>query len=201
MIRDFIAGFSVTAAANDTERRLAALEAELERHSDRLDIQEVLVRYSRALDWLDAEMLDTVFYDDAEIDYGFFKGSGKDFKGVLMDVERGLGRRWHFTSQVKIDVQRESTEVESYNLSLALPALEPTDGEEYAMFFGFYKDRLLKRGGKWGIIARKHLQVSGAELAEVAMEGDMALLNQIGDATPAHPDYRRLTRAAPLDNP
>lgn len=179
--------------------RVATLEEELGRLKDLHEIQDVLVRYSRALDWLDDAMLESVFYDDAEIDYGFFRGNGKDFKKALMELEHGIGRRWHFTSQLKIDLNGESAEVESYNLSLALPEVEPRDGGEYSVFFGFYKDRLLKRGGKWGIIARKHIQVSGAPLAEVALEGDMGLLNQIGLTSPSHPDYRRLTNAEPLD--
>ncbi|NIP13320.1 MAG: hypothetical protein GWM88_00700 [Pseudomonadales bacterium] len=181
--------------------QVAALEEELARLKDLHAIEEVLARYSRALDWLDDAMLETVFYDDAEIDYGFFRGTGKDFKKSLMELEHGIGRRWHFTSQIQIDLDGDSADVESYNLSLALPEVQPTDGGEYSVFFGFYKDRLVKRGGKWGIIARKHIQVSGAPLAEVALEGDMGLLNQIGLTSPSHPDYRRLTSAEPLDNP
>lgn len=186
---------------DDVLARLEAVEAELAEHRDILAIHDMLARYSRALDWLDDAMLETVFYNDAEIDYGFFKGSGKDFKPVLMELEHGIGRRWHFTSQVKIDLQGDSADVESYNLSLSLPKVEPGDGEQYAVFFGFYKDRLLKRGGKWGIIARKHLQVAGAPLAEISIDGDMGLLNQIGQTLPSHPDYRRLSQAEPLDNP
>jgi hypothetical protein len=182
-----------------TAARLAALEAEVSRLRDVQAIHDLLARYSRALDWLDDAMLDTVFYDDAEIDYGFFRGSGRDFKPRLMALEHSVPRRWHFTSQVSIALDGDAAEVESYNLSLAVPRLEPQGGGEYAAFFGFYKDRMLKRGGRWGIIARKHLQVAGAPLAEMAMEGDMGQLNQIGRTGADHPDYRRLTDAAPLD--
>jgi hypothetical protein len=184
----------------DVLARLDALESKVQRHDDIQAIHDVLARYSRALDWLDDDVLDTVFYDDAEIDYGFFKGSGKDFKPVLMELEHGVPRRWHFTAQISIDLQGDSAEVESYNFSLAIPQLQPEGGAGYASFFGFYKDRLLKRGGKWGIIARKHLQVSGAPLTEMAMDGDMGKLNQIGRTSPDHADYRRLTQASPLNN-
>ena len=183
----------------DVLARLAVVEQELARQTDLIAINDLLTRYSRALDWLDDAMLDTVFYDDADIDYGFFKGSGKDFKPRLMEVEHGVGRRWHFTSQVKIDLDGDEADVESYNLSLSLPESTPGDGTPYSIFFGFYKDRVLKRKGKWGIIARKHLLVSGAPLAEISMGGDMSMLNQIGMTGPNHPDYRRLTRAQPLD--
>jgi hypothetical protein len=184
---------------DDLLARLAAVERELGDQKDLRAIEDLLARYSRALDWLDDAMLDSVFYDDADIDYGFFKGSGRDFKPRLMEVEHSVGRRWHFTSQLKIDLNGDEAEVESYNLSLSLPDEKPADKAPYAIFFGFYKDRVLKRGGKWGIIARKHILVSGAPLAEIAMDGDMGLLNQIGMTGPNHPDYRPLTRAQKLD--
>lgn len=185
---------------DDVLARLSALEDEVGRQRDIAEIHDVLARYSRALDWLDDAMLETVFYDDAEIDYGFFKGSGKDFKPALMELEHSIGRRWHFTSQIKVDLNGDAAEVESYNLALSLPDVAPGDGAQYAIFFGFYKDRLLKKGGKWGIIARKHIQVAGAPLTEMSIEGDMGLLNQIGQTSSSHSDYRRLSQAEPLDN-
>jgi len=68
---------NTTVDVNALVQRIERLERELARHRDLIEIQDVLTRYSRALDWLDADMLSTVFFDDAEIDYGFFKGSGR----------------------------------------------------------------------------------------------------------------------------
>ncbi len=152
----------------------------------------MLTRYSRALDWLDEAMLADVFLDDAEIDYGFFKGSGAEFKPYLMDLERGVGRRWHFTAQVKIDLHGDAADVESYNFTVAAETGGPGDDHEIMHFYGFYIDRLLRRDGRWGIVRRRHLQVSGAFLKEAAMTGEFAHLNQIGLANPDHAEYRRL---------
>ncbi len=187
------------ADAGGLEARLARVEAELAHHRELLAIQDVLTRYSRALDWLDAPMLDTVFYDDADIDYGFFKGTGRDFKPVLMDVERAAGRRWHFTAQVKIDLHGDTAEVESYNFSVATAQVTPVPPADLGLYFGYYQDRLLKRGGKWGLIRRKHLLLAGSTLREIAMDGPMATLNQLGLADTHHPEFRRLGGAAPLD--
>ena len=52
----------------DIHERLRALEAEVRDLRARREIEDVLARYSRALDWLDDAMLETVFFDDAEID-------------------------------------------------------------------------------------------------------------------------------------
>jgi hypothetical protein len=172
--------------------RLLQTERDLADLRDLRAIENVLARYSRALDWLDDEVLNPIFFDDAEIDYGFFKGSGKDFKPVLMAVERSMGRRWHFTSQVQILLEGSAAEVESYNFSVAATAESPGPASEVMHFYGKYVDRFEKRGGRWGIIRRKHLQIGAATIAETAMQGPLAVLNQIGAATPRHSDYRRL---------
>ncbi len=179
--------------------RLDAAECELAENRDLAAINDVLVRYSRALDWLDDELLDGVFYDDADIDYGFFKGSGKDFKPVLMAVERSVGRRFHFTSQVKIELNGNVAEVESYNISLGIPQLATEPPSQVLQFFGLYADRLEKRGGKWGIARRKHHHITGLGHTEIAMTGDFGALNKIGETSIHHPDYRRLTKAPALD--
>jgi hypothetical protein len=172
--------------------RLAALEAEVSRVRDERAIEAVLARYSRALDWLDDDQLRAVFFDDATIDYGFFRGTGAQFRPVLMEVERTAGRRWHFTAQVKIALSGDTAEVESYNFSVASSSAAPMAGGTLAHFYGYYKDRFERRGGAWGIASRKHLLIGIANLPEAALEGPMAALNAIGPTSPQHPDYRRL---------
>jgi hypothetical protein len=182
----------------DIHERLRALESEVSELRARRDIEDVLARYSRALDWLDDAMLETVFYDDAEIDYGFFQGTGKEFKPLLMQVERTAGRRWHFTAQIKIELNGDSAEVESYNLSIATEPVRADPPAEFDQFFGYYVDRLERRNGRWGIIRRKHLLLTAAKVHESRLDGPFALLNAIGPTSPQHPDYRRLSRAAAL---
>jgi hypothetical protein len=179
--------------SSDIRQRLASLERECGRLRDLRDIEDVLTRYSRALDWLDDAQLDGVFFDDAEIDYGFFKGDGRTFKPLLMQFERSMGRRWHFTSQVKIALDGDRAEVESYNLSVAATATAALAGADLNLFVGFYLDRLERRDGRWGIARRKHLLVAAATLDELPVAGPLAALNAIGDTTRTHPDYRRLS--------
>lgn len=185
----------------DLLARIARIERELAETREHAAIEDVLIRYSRALDWLDDAMLDGVFFDDAEIDYGFFKGSGKAFKPILMDVERSIGRRWHFTSQIKIalDGSGAGAEVESYNFSLAIPGADGDGPSDILQFFGIYADRLEKRNGQWGIARRKHLLVTGLSATEISMTGDFGQLNQIGATGVDHPDYRRLHPLVRLD--
>ena len=172
------------------EDRLGALERQVAHARDLSEINEVLVRYSRALDWLDDALLDSVILDDAEIDYGFFKGSGKDFKPVLMAIERGVGRRWHFTSQVEIALYGDRAEVESYNLTLGAASISPSPPDEVTQFYGKYIDVMLRRDGRWGIIQRRHLLLSAFAVRELPLEGNFAQFNRIGEALTTHPDYR-----------
>lgn len=172
-------------------QRLDALERKLEALHDREQIADVLTRYSRAIDWLDEGVLDSVFYDDAEIDYGFFKGTGKDFKPLLIKMEQNVGRRWHVTTQPLIDVQGDQAFVDSYNLTMTASEQAPTADAPLTLYIGFYKDRFLKRNGRWGIAARKHLKIINFVASEQP-PGTTSILNEIGAAAMGHPDYRRL---------
>jgi hypothetical protein len=173
-------------------QRMQQLESELARMRDIRDIEDLVLRYSRALDWLDTDALDAVIFDDAEIDYGFFRGSGSDFKPVLMEIERSTPRRWHFTSQIKVHLQGEFADVESYNFSIGTTALIADESSRAMHFHGYYEDRVARRSGGWGIVRRKHILVSAVSLAEIPMEGQFAQLNKIGYASVQHPDYRPL---------
>ena len=178
---------------NDIINRLNALEVEVADLRAREQILDVLTNYARALDWLDRDILEGVFFDDADIDYGFFQGKGAEFKPLLMQVEESTGRRWHFTSQVKIHlIDAKHAEVESYNLTVAAANAEPQQPDPLTHFYGFYLDRFEKRDGRWGIVSRKHLLHAGTSVQEIKIEGDLEALNTIGHASTAHSDYRKL---------
>jgi hypothetical protein len=186
-------------AMEDLHTRLAIIESQLQQQRDLLEIHSVLTRYSLALDWLDDSILDTVFYNSAQIDYGFFVGSGRDFKPVLMSAMRGLGRRFHYTGQVRAEIEGDTAEVESYNLSAAMADVSSGPQSEIVQFYGKYLDSFLKRNGKWGIIRRKHVMISSVRLPEVSAQNAFAQLNQIGLTGSGHPDYRPVL-AQPLDD-
>jgi len=91
---------------------------------DKQACNETLTRYCRALDWLDADALKTVFTADAEIDYGFFRGRGDEFIPVVMDIECRFLRRWHLIANAIIQVTGDSAEGESYGLAAAVAERE-----------------------------------------------------------------------------
>jgi SnoaL-like domain len=172
--------------------RVDALEREVKTLRDHEEIRDVLTRYSRALDWLNAEMLDGVFFADAEIDYGFFRGRYPEFRPIVMQIEIDAGRRWHFTAQIKIQLQGDVAHVDSYNLSLSSPKSVAAPGGELSTFIGYYSDRLERRNGRWGIAARKHLLLSACSWPETPTDGPLAALNLIGYPDMKNPHYRAL---------
>jgi hypothetical protein len=122
-----------------------------------LAIIDVLARYSRTLDWLDDEGQASCFWPDAAIDYGFFKGSAADFVPVVMAIERGSARRWHFFSPPAIRlVDGAHAEVESYGLTAGARRTE-AGGYAGTMYGGRYLDAFEKRGGEWRISRRDYV--------------------------------------------
>ena len=163
-----------------------ALQELLDKHA----CQELLTRYSRALDWVDEEALKTVFFPDAEIDYGFFKGRGEDFIPVVIELERGFLRRWHNNGTPLIQLNGDIAEAESYGLAAAV---SQQDGQTVTtMFGGRYLDRLERRGGQWGIAKRLYLLDWHRSFEMDAALEAVPGLNWLDGASPDHPLYRRL---------
>jgi hypothetical protein len=146
--------------------RIERLERELARRQDLDEIQAVLERYARAVDWLDEELLKTVFWDDADVDYGFFKGTGRDFRPVLMDVDRSIDKRWHTAPNVAITLEGEVAHVASYQFSVSYVPGNPRPQTELMHAYGYYLDRMEKRNGRWGIARRKHVAVAGTMIPD-----------------------------------
>ena len=173
-----------------TLKRIVSLEQQVAKAADKQAIHDVLNRYARALDWLDSDRLDRVFFDDAEIDYGFFKGTGAEFKPLVMQIEKDIGRRWHHTSQISIDLDGDQADVESYGVSYTSMDERAVQGTQLGQYMGFYQDRFEKRDGKWGITYRKYVMFSTVMLEESILDGDLSVFNKIGEANMESPNFR-----------
>ena len=153
---------------------------------------ELVQRYSRALDWLDDAALKTVFWPDAEIDFGFFKGRGAQFMIEVMKVERSLVRRWHMTVSPLVQVSGDVAEGESYGLAAGV-ALR--DGREvHDIFAGRYLDKFTRRVGVWRFARRTYVAdwQRSFEADPTAENGLVTGLNWSDGFNPDHPFYRKL---------
>jgi hypothetical protein len=157
----------------------------------RQTIEDQLLRYCRALDWLDEPLLAQVFWPDADIDYGFFKGTGAAFVPLVIGLERTMLRRFHHLGNILIKVDGATADAESYGITHAVMAAEG-GGFTHATYLGRYLDRFTQRDGAWRISARSYL-LHAADSKTLPQEGaELAGLMLSSDLSPAHPMYVRL---------
>lgn len=126
----------------------------MEEVADRVEIMDLLVSYSEAIDHRDWEALDDVFTADAVIDYtemGGIRGTLPEIKAFLaanMSVEAGKVGFQHMLGLPKIvlDGDRASSRTASIN-----PMVLTT----HTYFCGFwYRDELVRTEAGWRIASR-----------------------------------------------
>ena len=117
----------------------------------RLEIEEVLIRYTRAIDTGDWDALDAVFVPDAAIDYtqsGGIAGTYAEVKPWLAEMLPIFPKRMHTLGQVDVAYDGDEADVTAYFHN---PMLLPLgDGEErLVQFGGLYEHRMVRTGGGW----------------------------------------------------
>jgi len=128
----------------------------LEEIADRLEIQDLLVTYSHAIDFRNFDELDDVFTDDAFIDYTVFGGpAGKyaEIKEFLQTTMPMFSSYYHMvsTSKVVLDGDR-ATGVTICHNPMVLPL---ADGTEHVFFCGlWYRDTYVRTSAGWRISER-----------------------------------------------
>lgn len=134
-------------------------ELELQRLIDEKKIQEILAIYCYAMDEYDQDLLSKVFWPDARLDYGMFKGTGQEFTDSIFKWRqgRGMGLTLHYISNSLIQVSKDNAWGVTYFRAYHRM---PEDGESGAhdiFIGGRYHDKFQKRGGEWRISARSLL--------------------------------------------
>ena len=128
-------------------------EAALRLMLDKQEIHEVMMRYCRAIDRMDEELLRSVYHPDAIDNHGLFNGAAADFIPWCM---KQLGEAYiatqHVVSNELIEVQGDKAYCEFY--FVAHHRYE-RKGEPRSMAAGGrYVDRFERRQGQWRIAER-----------------------------------------------
>jgi hypothetical protein len=124
--------------------------------SDRLEIQDLLVDYSHAIDHSEWDALDDVFTPDAVIDYtemGGPRGNREETKAFLSSVMPMFSSYQHMvaTSKVTIDGDIAHGRTICYN-PMVLPE---EDGGTHVFFCGlWYRDTFVRTPAGWRIKER-----------------------------------------------
>jgi hypothetical protein len=118
----------------------------------RQEIQDVLVRYCRAVDRGDLELLRSVYHPDATDDHGIFSGNAHEFAEWLLAVPgRGELVTQHHLTNSAVVVEGDTARAETYFVAVhRRPGPPVTVGQ----FGGRYADRLERRDGTWRIASR-----------------------------------------------
>jgi ketosteroid isomerase-like protein len=121
---------------------------------DKQEIRDLLATYCRGIDRLDADLVASVYHDDAYDDHGTFKGSGKEFaKSVVVGLAR-FERTMHVIGNCLVDVDGDAARAETY--CVAYHRTRAEDGPQKDFVAGVrYVDHLERRGGGPWLIAKR----------------------------------------------
>jgi hypothetical protein len=120
---------------------------------DRLDIQELMARYSRAIDFGRYEELPGFFTEDCTLDFGTLMGThqGREAVGRFGTMLAGTGLTMrHYVGNCIIEGDGAQATAVTYVLAFTGPksgSLTPTTGR--------YEDELRKIDGRWLLHVRR----------------------------------------------
>lgn len=157
---------------------------------DEAACRRVLSLYGPSLDWRDSEALARMFWPDAVIDYGFFKGNTEEYVRVFIEIERAAMRPFHLMTLERLTVKGTVGHAES--LGVALTIEKAADGTTTArQYWGRYLDKLEKRGEEWRVIRRTYL-VHGVFDVATPAPGSLSFetIHVATDLTTSHPMYQ-----------
>jgi hypothetical protein len=132
----------------------------LQEISDRLEIQDLLVRYCHAIDTLDFDALDEVFTPDARIDYtemGGASGTLPEIKAWLARVMPHFAGHQHMIANVALQIDGDTAT--GRTMCHNPMVLDRGDGKTHVFFCGlWYADRLVRTPRGWRIRERREIR-------------------------------------------
>lgn len=126
----------------------------LQEIQDRLEIGELLARYSRALDTRDWGLLGEVFTADAACDYGAL-GSPEGIEAITALIRGTIGDldgTQHLVGNVVVRVEGDEAAADCYLISQHVRA--DTPGGDHYLLGGRYADRVVRTPAGWRIAHR-----------------------------------------------
>lgn len=125
---------------------------DLQEISDRLEIVDVVTRYTRAVDTRDWQALhDTVFTEDAVMDYSSVGGPVGPPSEVVPWVEQGLAgfdRYQHVIGQIDIALDGDTARLTAY-FTNPMVARAPDGSETLWECGGYYRHHLVRTPAGW----------------------------------------------------
>jgi ketosteroid isomerase-like protein len=131
----------------------ARTEASLKVMLDKQEIHEVMMRYCRAVDRVDEELLRSVYHPDAVDNHGVFNGKASDFvTWCIKNLREAYTATQHVVANELIEVQGDRAFCEFY--FVAYHRYERKGEARHMTAGGRYVDRFERRSGQWRIAER-----------------------------------------------
>ena len=122
---------------------------------DKDEIRDVIMRFCRGIDRLDAELIRSCFHADSYDDHGHFKGSGDAFADfIVKSLAERAQHTTHSVANLLIEFDdADSARSEAYVLAY-LRRRDDAGVEWLDIFAGRYVDRFERREAAWRIARR-----------------------------------------------
>ena len=124
---------------------------DLQTISDRIEIDDLITRYTRSVDTHDWDRFDTVFTPDATIDYtasGGIKGGRDEVRDWLAKTLPMFSNMQHYVCQKEVALDGDAAEVRVYLMN-PMQIAQP-DGSKWQMDVGgYYLHRLVRTPDGW----------------------------------------------------
>ncbi len=124
--------------------------------SDRIRINDLLVRYTVALDTKDWDLLDSVFLPDAQVDYttsGGIRGKYPEVKAWLQKALAAFSMTQHMISNSTVTI--EGDRATGRTMVFNPMALKNAEGKQQLFYVGaYYHDKLVRTQAGWRIAER-----------------------------------------------
>lgn len=125
-------------------------------------IQEVMLRYGRAVDRADADLMATIFWPEGVDNHGMYDGDAAGFFERALNARDDPGRARHHHIGVPRILSRNGNQarVETYFVFVGVYGAGPNDNlgmvEQDTIGFnsGRYRDLFEKRGDNWRVLRR-----------------------------------------------
>ena len=166
---------------------LAAAVREIQ---DRQAILDCITRFCRGVDRMDRDLILSAYHPDAVDDHGVFVGGPEALTDWMLVVCQKIEGSAHMIGNHTVEIVGDTAHAETYVLTGSMP---------YKLSCGRYIDRLERRDGKWGIVARKVVLDWWAPMAGPSASGiGPEQINAAGPPTRdrTDPSYARPLRVA-----
>ncbi len=135
---------------------MAPVTMSREEISDRLQIDDLLTRYTVAIDTKDWNLLDRCFTPDAHVDYkssGGIAGSYPEVRAWLEQALAAFPMTMHFIANTTLELDGDEARAKTYVLN---PMGSPKDDGSLHIFTvgAYYLDKLVRTGEGWRIAER-----------------------------------------------